>query len=171
MISAVFATKKEMPVDVILERATVGDAEAILSLQVLAYQQEAAIYGNYKIPPLLQTLAHLQEEFHTHTFLVARWHQEIVGSVRALCRDGRCHIGRLIVHPRLQRQGLGSRLMTAIEAAFPEAQSYELFTGHRSEGNLRLYHRLGYREFKRQPAAPGLEIVFLEKPRGSVPER
>jgi len=158
-------------VDIILERATVEDAEAILSLQLLAYQQEAAIYNNYEIPPLLQSLAHLREEFHTHTFLVARLNQEIVGSVRALCRDGRCHIGRLIVHPRLQRQGLGSRLIAAIEAAFPEAQFYELFTGHRSEGNLRLYQRLGYREFKRQPSAPGLEIVFLEKSRSSLPRR
>lgn len=150
--------------DIILERATVQDVEAILQLQMLAYQQEAAIYNNYEIPPLLQTLQDLKEEFQTHTFLVAHSGHEIVGSVRALCRDGRCHVGRLIVHPTQQRRGLGSRLMTAIEAAFPEAQCYELFTGHRSEGNLRLYNRLGYREFKRVPAAPGLEIVFLQKP-------
>jgi ribosomal protein S18 acetylase RimI-like enzyme len=151
-------------VDIIIERATVKDAEAILQLQVLAYQQEAAIYNNYEIPPLLQSLRNLKGEFQTHTFLIARLHHEIVGSVRALCRNGRCHIGRLIVHPCQQHRGLGSRLMVAIEAAFPEVQYYELFTGHRSEGNLRLYNRLGYREFKREPAAPGLEIVFLQKP-------
>ncbi len=149
---------------IILERATVQDAEAILQLQLLAYRQEAAIYNNFEIPPLLQSLQNLKEEFQTHTFLVARSGHQIVGSVRALCRDGCCHIGRLIVHPSQQRQGLGSRLMAAIEAAFPEAQYYELFTGHRSDGNLRLYNRLGYREFKRVHAAPGLEIVFLQKP-------
>ena len=150
--------------DVVLERAAIEDAEAILNLQVLAYQQEAAIYNNYAIPPLVQSLQNLKEEFQTQMFLVARWNGEIIGSVRALCRDGRCHIGRLIVHPSQQRRGLGSRLLAAIEAAFPEALCYELFTGHQSEGNLRLYKRLGYLEFKREQAAPGLQIVFLEKP-------
>jgi|SRR5271157_2336580 len=157
--------------DITLERATIEVAEAILNLQVLAYQQEAVLYNNYAIPPLLQSLQSLKEEFQTQTFLVARLNGEVVGSVRAVCRDGRCHIGRLIVHPSLQRRGLGSRLLAAIETAFPEALRYELFTGQRSEGNLRLYKRLGYREFKREQAAPGLQIVFLEKPNKLPPAR
>jgi ribosomal protein S18 acetylase RimI-like enzyme len=157
--------------DIVLERATIEDAQAILNLQVLAYQQEAAIYNNYAIPPLLQSLQNLKEEFQTHMFLVARLKGEVVGSVRAVCRDGRCHIGRLIVHPSQQRRGLGSRLLAAIEVAFPEVLYYELFTGHQSEGNLRLYRRLGYREFKREQAAPGLQIVFLEKPNKLFPAR
>jgi ribosomal protein S18 acetylase RimI-like enzyme len=149
--------------DINIERAKVADAQAILHLQVLAYQSEAKIYNNYAIPPLMQTLSEIEEEFRSHTFLVARQNQEIIGSVRAVCRDGCCYIGKLIVHPDLQRQGLGSRLMAAIEAAFPEAQYFELFTGHRSERNLRLYNRLGYREFKREQAAPGLQVVYLKK--------
>ena len=157
--------------DVVLERANIEDAQAILNLQVLAYQQEAAIYNNYAIPPLLQSLQSLQEEFQTHTFLVARLDREIIGAVRAVCRDGRCHIARLIVHPSRQRHGLGAQLLAAIEAAFPEALHFELFTGHRSEGNLRLYKRLGYREFKREQAAPGLQVVFLEKSNKLFPAR
>ncbi len=30
------------------------------------------------------------------------------------------------------------------QALFPQVERYELFTGARSEGNLRLYRRLGY---------------------------
>ena len=149
--------------DTPIERADAGDATAILRLQLLAYQSEAEIYNNYNIPPLTQSLAEIEREFLSHTFLVARQGGEIIGSVRAMCRDKRCHIGKLIVHPDHQRQGLGSQLMAAIEAIFPEAPYFELFTGHRSERNLRLYNRLGYREFKREPAAPGLHVVYLEK--------
>ena len=150
--------------DIPIERADAGDAAAILRLQILAYQSEAKIYNNYAIPPLTQSLAEIEKEFLSHTFLVARQDGEIIGSVRAVCRDGRCHIGKLIVHPDHQRQGLGARLMAAIEATFPEEQYFELFTGHRSDRNLRLYNRLGYQEFKREPAAPGLQVVYLEKP-------
>jgi hypothetical protein len=36
------------------------------------------------------------------------------------------------------------------EAAPPAKRRFELFTGHRSEKNLRLYARLGYNEFQRK---------------------
>ena len=53
--------------------------------------------------------------------------------------------------------------MRRIEEEFADARRYELFTGHLSEGNLRLYHRLGYREFKREPVSPNLVLVYMEK--------
>lgn len=151
--------------DISIELAAPADAAAILALQYLAYQSEALLYDDPAIPPLTQTLASLEAEFATLTILVARAAGEIVGSVRARRQGATCEIGRLIVLPRRQRQGIGSRLMTAIEARFADVARYELFTGHRSEGNLRLYRRLGYREFRRERVAPHLEMVYLEKPR------
>jgi ribosomal protein S18 acetylase RimI-like enzyme len=97
--------------------------------------------------------------------LVARTEGDLIGSVRGRLIDSTCHIGRLIVHPLHERQGIGSRLMQAIESQFADAARFELFTGHRSEGNLRLYQRLGYREFRRQPVSPNLTLVYLEKGR------
>jgi ribosomal protein S18 acetylase RimI-like enzyme len=143
----------------------VDDAEGILKLQYLSYQSEAALYNNYSIPPLTQSLAELRAEFGQSVVLVCRAGGEIIGSVRGRECEGRCHIGRLIVHPRMQRKGMGTKLLAAIEEAFPAVSACELFTGHRSEGNLRLYQRLGYRQFKVEDAAPGLRLVFLEKVR------
>jgi ribosomal protein S18 acetylase RimI-like enzyme len=86
--------------------------------------------------------------------------------VRARLDDGTCHVGRLVVHPRLQRRGLGTRLMREIEASYPDARRYELFTGHLSAANLRLYRRLGYQEFREDAVSPALRLVYLEKPGG-----
>jgi ribosomal protein S18 acetylase RimI-like enzyme len=139
------------------------DAINILRLQQLCYQSEANIYGDFSIPPLTQTLNSLLEEFVSHRILIARKGPDIIGSVRA-CETGTgCHIGKLIVHPQQQRQGIGSGLMRRIEKEFANARRYELFTGHLSEGNLRLYHRLGYQEFKRKNITPNLIMVYLEK--------
>lgn len=152
--------------DVVVERAGINDAEAILSLQFLCYQSEAELYNDHSIPPLVQTLDDIRAEFETHVFLAARAGAQIIGSVRAGCEGRSCHIGRLIVHPQHQRRGLGSRLMSTIESAFAnKVDRYELFTGHLSGNNLRLYRRLGYREFKSQEVTPKLRFIFLEKKR------
>ena len=36
-----------------------------------------------------------------------------------------------------------------------------------SEGNLRLYRRLGYEEVREQEVSPRLRLVYLEKARGT----
>jgi hypothetical protein len=54
-------------------------------------------------------------------------------------------------------------LMLAIETEFPSVRRFELFTGSRSEGNIRLYERLDYRTFRTDRLSPQVELVFLEK--------
>lgn len=46
--------------------------------------------------------------------------------------------------PSLWGNALGSALLAAIERQFPAARRFELFTGSRSEGNIRRYLRHGY---------------------------
>ena len=141
-----------------------ADASEILALQRLAYRSEARLYGDWSLPPLTQSLEEMAREFATLRLLKAVEQDRIVGSVRAGLEGNICRVGRLIVHPERQRRGLGTALLLAVEALFPEAERLALFTGSLSEGNLRLYGRLGYREVARREAKPGLTLVFLEKP-------
>ncbi|GAM10909.1 putative acetyltransferase [Geobacter sp. OR-1] len=147
-----------------ITRADIADAAEILALQKLAYQSEAVIYNDWSIPPLTQTLADIEQEFAVMTILkLSNDSGKIIGSVRGALRGDTCEIGRLIVHPDSQGQGLGSRLMAAVEAEFPTVARYELFTGSKSVGNIRLYERLGYRTFRTERLSPQVELVFMEK--------
>jgi len=146
-----------------IQTAQIGDAAAILALQKLAYRSEGELYRDWSIPPLVQTPEEILAEFGTKTFLKAERGGEIIGSVRAEQSGETCAIGRLIVHPSCQRQGLGGRLMRALEARFPLAQRYELFTGEKSAGNIRFYERLGYRVFRRERLSEKVVLVFMEK--------
>ena len=74
-------------------------------------------------------------------------------------------IGRLAIAPDRQGEGLGSRLLEAVEerGRASGCREAELFTGSLSEANLRLYERLGYRETQRVPDGDGTAQVFLRK--------
>jgi ribosomal protein S18 acetylase RimI-like enzyme len=147
----------------LIKRARVEDAEVILDLQKIAYLSEAEIYNNKSIPPLTQTLEEIRAEFDNQVFLKAIIDERIVGSVRAYQTEGTCHIGRLVVHPKFQNRGIGSRLMNEIEGAFENTKRLELFTGDNSERNLYLYQKLGYREYRRQKFQENLVLVYLGK--------
>ncbi|MFI1017089.1 GNAT family N-acetyltransferase [Streptomyces sp. NPDC020965] len=156
-----------MGMSVTISAARAQDAEHILKLQYLCYQTEAELYGDYAIEPLTQSLDDLCAEITRGPALVARLGDEVVASVRGrVDEDGTARIAKLIVHPRMRRHGLGGRLLDAIEDHFvtePAAQRFQLFTGHRSEGNLRLYRSRGYVPVASEQVGPRLTIVTLEK--------
>lgn len=145
-----------------IETAAIEDAAEILELQRKAYVSEAEIYNDCEIEPLTQTLESVREQFATHLFLKAAAGGRIVGSVRACRRDGHVEIGKLIVDPELQGRGIGTRLMREIEARFP-GETFVLFTGHKSERNLKLYRKLGCVPFDENTASPTLRLIYLRK--------
>jgi ribosomal protein S18 acetylase RimI-like enzyme len=147
-----------------ISKANLADAETILAIQKAAYLSEAKRYNNFEIPPLRQTLAELRQEFSTHVILKATVESTIVGSVRAIDREGTCHIGRLVVQPELQGKGIGSALLKEIENYFRNSSRFELFTGHSSAENLHLYERHGYIPFKSESLCDSVSLVFMEKP-------
>jgi GNAT superfamily N-acetyltransferase len=148
-----------------IAHATRDDAAEILALQKLAYESEARLYNDWTLPPLTQTLPDLLHEFAASVVLKAMKGDRLVGSVRGRDAEGVCQLGRLIVEPQLQGRGVGTMLMRRIESEFPQSHTFALFTGSRSEGNLRLYERLGYHRAREGMLSPALTLVFLEKRR------
>lgn len=147
---------------ILIEHASVEDAVEILSLQKLAYRSEAEIYNDFGIEPLVQSLEQFQTQFNDHVVLKAVFYETIIGSVRAIEKNCTCYIGKLMVHPNHQNQGIGSRLMNAIEGLFPKSR-YELFTGSKSTKNIRLYEKLGYTTFCERTITSDFGLVYLEK--------
>ncbi|MGG8405127.1 GNAT family N-acetyltransferase [Streptomyces sp. 12297] len=156
-----------MGMSVTISEAKAEDAEQIFRLQYLCFQSEAELYGNYRIEPLVQSLDSLKAELAADTVLVARLGDEVVGAVRGTAaEDGTARIGKLCVHPRLQGHGLGARLLRAVEedlAGRGGTSRFQLFTGERSESNLRLYRKAGYARVDDRTSADGIRLIVLEK--------
>jgi ribosomal protein S18 acetylase RimI-like enzyme len=143
-------------------KAVQDDLQEILALQYLAYQSEAALFGNKDIPPLKETIEELTEEFNKGTILKLVEDGKIIGSVRAYAKNGTAYIGKLMVHPDHRCKGYGTLLLNEIEKCFPDCR-FELFTSTRSEDNIRLYQKLGYIIFDRKEITDELVFVYLEK--------
>ena len=147
----------------IILRAEKGDLQKILDLQYLAYQSEARLFKNQDIPPLKQTLADVEKEYQKGIVLKALDDDKtIIGSVRAFCDNGTVYIGKLMVHPSKQGQGIGTKLLIEMEKQYPK-QRYELFTSTKSEKNIVLYQKLGYKIFDEKKVTEELRFVYMEK--------
>lgn len=151
-----------------ISQATIDDAEEILCLQKLAYRIEADRYNDYNISPLKQTLEEIKEQFKNYIFLNAVSNDKIMGTVRAYEENGTCYVGRLAVHPEMQNRGIGTALMQEIEKYY-KPKRFELFVGSKSDNNIYLYRKLGYRIFKTAKYECGnIEIYYLQKITESV---
>ncbi len=148
---------------VFIGKAQECDLKAILELQYLAYQSEAKLFSSNDIPPLKQTIEEVYEEFKKGIILKATDEtQKIIGSVRAYEKNGTVYIGKLMVHPLMQKKGIGTKLLSEMEKQYPNHR-YELFTSTKSIGNINLYERLGYRIFKEEPVTEELQFVYMQK--------
>jgi ribosomal protein S18 acetylase RimI-like enzyme len=150
-----------------IKKAVYEDLTEILNLQKLAYQSEAKLINDYSIQPLTQTLIEIQNEFNKNNTvvilkLIKNENNRIIGSVRAHEENNRVYVGKLIVHPDFQNKGFGTKLLNAIETYFPN-KTFELFTSDKSEKNLSIYKKNGYKEFKRKKGGDNFELVYLEK--------
>ncbi len=146
-----------------ISKALIDDAREILQLQKLAYQIEAKRYNDYNISPLKQTLEEIMEQFKSYIFLKAVSDGEIIGTVRAHEDKDTCYVGKLAVRPDMQNRGIGTALMQEIEKCY-KSKRFELFVGAKSDNNIHLYKKLGYRIFKTAKYECGdIEIYYMEK--------
>jgi tRNA (guanine37-N1)-methyltransferase len=150
--------------DAIVRPATLADAEEILTLQRACWVQEAIVNERLDIPALHETLEDVRADLERWTTYVVRSTGRLVAGVRGRLDGDVWDIGRIMVAPDLQGRGLGRRLLEYIQEVAPaDATSFSLNTGARSQKNLRMYRKAGFRPAGEVPMVPGL--VLLTKKR------
>ena len=158
-----------------IQPARQQDLPEIMAVQRAAFEAEAQLVNDWNIPPLTQTLDELADDWRKGIMLMAvNEDGKIVGTVRGHKAPDGFYIGRLAVLPQWQGRGMGSALLeaiidlaqttpTAAEQVPTCANRLVLFTSTKSERNLRLYERFGFKPFKNSATATGVPLVWLEK--------
>jgi tRNA (guanine37-N1)-methyltransferase len=150
----------------VITLAQPADAGEVLTLQRAAFLTEARLNGTLELPPLTETLAELTASIESDTILVARLRGRLVAAVRGTAEPGhRWCIGRLVVAPDLQGQGIGGLMMDLIEdLAPPGTAAFQLLIGAGSMINHGFYRRRGYVDIERTLNPDGVPIVIMERP-------
>lgn len=153
-----------------MSEITCREAERDELASVLAVQRDAfarvaveLAIAPADLPPLNESCADLTRMLDRGTrFFVAVEGERVVGAVRGTV-SGRCvDVGRLVVASSHVRRRVGTRLMELLEASYPDAERFRLFTGADATAPLELYRKLGYRTTLTDATGP-VELVWLEK--------
>ncbi len=161
---------------IVVRAARPGDMEALVGVQHRAFTRVALEldFDPAMMPPVQEDPEGVRAVLAEHpgsVLLVATTGGSdtgtagrIVGTVRGVPGPGETvEIGRLAVEDGWERRGIATALMSAVEAAFPDARRFELFTGKDATGALHLYESLGYTLMTDVEWTANVPLVWLEK--------
>lgn len=146
-----------------IEFATIQDVPALLDLQRKAFNPLCEELGWEDAPILSESLGYLYEQFAQCTTLkVENEEGQIVGSVNGKVADDSLYIGRLMVLPEYQQQGVGKCLFREIQSRIPHRRAW-LCTCQQIRPPYEFYLREGFKPYRSEIVGPGLTWVYMEK--------
>jgi ribosomal protein S18 acetylase RimI-like enzyme len=146
------------------EKATPGDAEDLVNVQIAAFHDDARLYPGVEIggPPgydsveaMLATIA--RGECHKVSL-----DDEIIGAITFVDQgEGHLHLDVLAIDPAHHNMGVGTQAMGFIEQAFP-ATVWTLETPTFATRNQHFYEKLGYVRVGER-VSPDITLIQYEK--------
>jgi ribosomal protein S18 acetylase RimI-like enzyme len=143
--------------------AKVEDAAAMRELQQIAFAEEGRRSGTRDIPPLQEQVESIVQHVKEQVALVAVKHETLVGSVRGVKGEHGYVVRALIVHPTCQGEGIGSRLLQALESALAKPTRVDLTTNTLMQDNVPFYEKHGYKVEDRTEPIPGIVLAHMSK--------
>jgi GNAT superfamily N-acetyltransferase len=133
-------------------------ARELLRLQHIAYRAEAALVGDDRIPPLQDDDVTLPA-WRGH-YLVSWRGVELVGAIAWRDHGDHLDIDRLMVDPRVHRQGVGAALLQSV-LDLADGRPVAASTGRDNAPGIALYVRHGFVADGDEQVPPGIWITRL----------
>jgi ribosomal protein S18 acetylase RimI-like enzyme len=138
-------------------------AAAIVRIQKDAYAVEAAIIGQQDLPPLRETVRHIQES--SEDFYGCYHQNELTGVISLACETSEVLVCRLVLAPKSFRSGIGSALLSHAESQ-SRCKGMHLIKVNTAAGNrpaLALYRKHGFETVCEFTTPDGVHLVGLRK--------
>jgi ribosomal-protein-alanine N-acetyltransferase len=148
--------------EITIEPARWSDIGAVVDIQRSSFRPGLA-YGRFALTTLKLTPG--------VRFLVARTpDRAVAGCIIGDIHRGDARVMNIAVHPDARRQGIGTRLLLALEAAFPHGDVV-LMAEEPNRGAQALYAQVGFERTSRAPNyyGRGHHGIWMRKRRSSNP--
>ena len=150
----------------ILKKASLEDAEQLHEMQRRSFSQLLQKYQDYETNPaaesLEKTIERLQRAGSDYYYIMVNG--EKAGAIRVQRQEAECYRIGLYVLPEYQGNGYAQQALSAIEALYPFAKSWNLDTIKQEPKLCHLYEKMGYRRTgKENTIKEGMTLVFYEK--------
>jgi len=141
-----------------LHQSEMMTAKAIHELQKLSYQVEAELIDYNDLPPLKESIAHIQKS--NEVFFGWKVGEELVGVLSYEETENILIICRLIVHPAKFQLGIASNLISSLLEK--RSKPVHVHTAAKNTPAVRLYQKWGFEITKTFATEDGLLLVQLE---------
>ena len=143
-----------------IRRATPLDASAMTAISHQAYAPFLPLLGRPPAPMLADHATHIAKD---RVFLACDSAGTVLGYAIVIAADDGFWLDNIAVAPAAQGQGVGGRLVAAVEAWLaPQSERYALYTNIVMSANIEWYRRLGFVETARR-RVDGFDRVYFEK--------
>ncbi len=144
-----------------LNPASIEMAEAILAIQIPAYEIEAKYINSHAIPRLYDRVTDIQncEETFYGYFLA----HTLVGFISFTNEESFVDIHRLVVSPNHFHRGIATDLLLHLFQLFPHIHTYIVQTGKANTPALSLYKKHGFIATQNILLPDGTPLVKLKK--------
>lgn len=138
-----------------------GLLKQLYELQRTSYLIEAKLIGFFEIPPLIESMADLQQ--CDETFLGYFNDEELAGAISYTVEGNELTICRMVVHPNHFRKGIAQNLLKYMEENNRQLVVCKVSTGKENIPAKNLYLKNGFQFVQDHEVAPGLFISNFEK--------
>lgn len=146
-----------------IERATPGDADALVQAQIAAFHHDAVMYPGIGVggPPGYDSVVEMVERIQQdECYKFVEDGQCAGGMVVFDMGQGHFHLGVIFIAPDWQNRGIGTQAIAFIEQAYP-ASRWTLDTPTWATRNRHFYEKLGYENVGE--GNDGTPVIHYEK--------
>jgi N-acetylglutamate synthase-like GNAT family acetyltransferase len=139
-----------------------ADAEELLNLQKLSYEDKALTYDDYMISPMTDRLEDIVEEMNRKVILKATAANIVVGTIRGYQIGSSCRVERLCINPKYRHQGIGKCLLAELERRFPNLE-YQTVIWERCKEAITFFESRGFVRYDLQHLSDYVTVIYLRK--------
>jgi GNAT superfamily N-acetyltransferase len=131
----------------VIQRAVLTDAPALVEAQVSAFNNDAVIYPGVAVggPPGYDSVNVMEDKIREHHGYAFRVDGAVIGGMVVMdLGSGHYHLDVLFITPAFHNQGMGTQAMAYMEAQYPKARLWTLNTPAWAVRNRHFYEKHGY---------------------------